>query len=182
MRIILRQKARNQFYSWYWNSNTTAIVALKIGSHLLLYINKQNNRHTTPQQTHSAFIIPRPKDILSCHKIGTEKIRVCNEQLGHQVVKICQYSLYSYYSMRYLALPGWTMTSLKHQNGYLNQRVLLFRLQYETRSLQMLSTKRNLYWCGCCTRTMRSHQRPPSWLDLTFYLILFVRCLIITLL
>ena len=29
------------------------------------------------------------------------------------------------------------MTLSKHQNGYFNQRVILFRLQYETHSLQM---------------------------------------------
>ena len=28
--IILQQKARNLFYSWYWNSNTTAVVAKKM--------------------------------------------------------------------------------------------------------------------------------------------------------
>ena len=42
-----------------------------IGSHLFLVINKQNNRHTTPPQTHIAFIMPRPKGIGSCHKSGT---------------------------------------------------------------------------------------------------------------
>ena len=31
-------------------------------------INKQNNSHTTPPQTHIAFIIPCPKAIDSCHK------------------------------------------------------------------------------------------------------------------
>ena len=49
----------------------TAAVAKKIGSHLLLDINKQNNRHTTPPQTHIAFIVPRPKGIGSWHKSGT---------------------------------------------------------------------------------------------------------------
>ena len=34
-------------------------------------INKQNNRHTTPPQTHMTFIMPRPKGIGSCHKSGT---------------------------------------------------------------------------------------------------------------
>ena len=34
-------------------------------------INEQNNRHTTPPQTHIAFIIPRPKGIGSRHKSGT---------------------------------------------------------------------------------------------------------------
>ena len=39
--------------------------------------------------------------------------------------------------LRYLAFPGWMITSPKRQNGYLNQRIILFRLQYETHSLQM---------------------------------------------
>ena len=36
-------------------------------------INKQNNRHTTPPQTHIAFIMPRPKGIVIRYKIGTWK-------------------------------------------------------------------------------------------------------------
>ena len=36
-------------------------------------MNKQNNRHTTPPQTHIAFIVPRPKGIGSRHKSGTGK-------------------------------------------------------------------------------------------------------------
>ena len=43
----------------------------------------------------------------------------------------------SHFVMRYLAFSGWMMTLLKRQDEYLNQRVILFRLQYETRSLQM---------------------------------------------
>ena len=39
--------------------------------------------------------------------------------------------------MRFLAFPGWMMTLSKLQDGYLNQRIILFRLQYETHSLQM---------------------------------------------
>ena len=38
--------------------------------HLLLAINKQNIRYTTPPQTHIAFIMPRTKSIGSLHKIG----------------------------------------------------------------------------------------------------------------
>ena len=45
----------------------TVFVAQKIGSHLFLAINKQNNMHTTPLQTHISFIMPRPKGIGSCH-------------------------------------------------------------------------------------------------------------------
>ena len=46
----------------------TAVVAQKKnGSHVLLAINKQNNMHTIPPQTHIAFIIPRPKGIGSRH-------------------------------------------------------------------------------------------------------------------
>ena len=39
-----------------------------MGSHLLMAINKKNNRHTTPPQTHIAFIVPRFKVIGSRHK------------------------------------------------------------------------------------------------------------------
>ena len=38
---------------------------------LLMVIDKQNNKHTTPPQTPIEFIIPRPKGIVSCHKSGT---------------------------------------------------------------------------------------------------------------
>ena len=49
----------------------TEVVASKIGSHFLMAINKKNNRHTTPPQAHIAFIMPRPKGIVSRHKSGT---------------------------------------------------------------------------------------------------------------
>ena len=39
--------------------------------------------------------------------------------------------------MRYLAFPGWMIKLSKRQDGFLNKRVILFRLQYETHSLQM---------------------------------------------
>ena len=45
----------------------------------------------------------------------------------------------SSFVMRYLAFSGWMMTSLKRQDGYLNQRVILSRLKYETHSIQMHS-------------------------------------------
>ena len=73
--MILRQKACNQFYSWYWNSNMTAVVAQK--------------------------------------------------------------SWPSLFVMQYLAFPGWMMISLNRQDGYLNQQIILFRLQYERYSLKM---------------------------------------------
>ena len=75
IRMILRQKALDQFYSWYINSNTTEVVAQK--------------------------------------------------------------SWLSHFAMRYLTFRGWMTTLSKRQDGYLNQRVILFRLQYETHSLQM---------------------------------------------
>ena len=49
----------------------TAVAMPKFGSRLLMDINKQNNRHTAPPQTHIAFIMPRPKVIGSRHKSGT---------------------------------------------------------------------------------------------------------------
>ena len=45
----------------------------KVVSHLFLAINKKNNRHTTPPQNHIAFVMPRPKGIVSLHKSGTGK-------------------------------------------------------------------------------------------------------------
>ena len=38
-----------------------------VGSHYLLAINKNNNMHTIPTQTHITFITLRPKVIGSCH-------------------------------------------------------------------------------------------------------------------
>ena len=40
-------------------------------SPFLMAINKQNNRHTTPLETHIAFIMPRPKVSGSRQKSGT---------------------------------------------------------------------------------------------------------------
>ena len=45
----------------------------KFGFHLLMAIDKQNNRHKTPPQTHISFIMPRFKGISSHHKSGTGK-------------------------------------------------------------------------------------------------------------
>ena len=59
-------KYRNQFYSWYWNSNTTAVVKQKISLTFFLAI-KKNNMHTTPSQNHIAFIAPSPKGIGNRH-------------------------------------------------------------------------------------------------------------------
>ena len=42
-----------------------------VGYEPLIATNKQNNRHTTPPQTHIAFIMPRPKGIVSHHKSVT---------------------------------------------------------------------------------------------------------------
>ena len=64
---VLRQKYRNQIYSWYWNSNTTAVVAQNSWILHFFAINKQNNMHTTPPQTHIAFTMPHPKVIGSHH-------------------------------------------------------------------------------------------------------------------
>ena len=73
--MILIQKACNKFYSWYWKSKTTAVVAQK--------------------------------------------------------------SWLSTFVMRYLAFRGWMVTLSKHQDEYLNQLVILFRLQYEIHRLQI---------------------------------------------
>ena len=43
----------------------------KVGSHLLIAIKKQNNRHTISPQTHIALIMPHFKGIVSCQKSGT---------------------------------------------------------------------------------------------------------------
>ena len=43
----------------------------KVGSRLLMAINKQNNRHTKLPQTHIAFIMPCTKSIGSRHNSGT---------------------------------------------------------------------------------------------------------------
>ena len=51
----------------------TAVVAPKSCLSLLMAIKKQNNRHTTPQQNHTVFIMPLPKGIGSRHKSGTWK-------------------------------------------------------------------------------------------------------------
>ena len=45
----------------------TAVVAQKVGSHILLAINKKNIMHTTTPQTNIAFIMPHPRGIGSRH-------------------------------------------------------------------------------------------------------------------
>ena len=47
------------------------LLRQKVGSHILMAIDKQNNRHTKPPQTHIAFIMPRFKGIGSRQKSGT---------------------------------------------------------------------------------------------------------------
>ena len=50
----------------------TAVVAPKIGSHLMMAFDKQNNRHTISPQTHIVFIMLCSKKGLGrCHKSGT---------------------------------------------------------------------------------------------------------------
>ena len=51
----------------------------KVHSHILMAINKQNNRHKTAPKTHIAFIMPRSKGIGRCHKSGTGNYR-CRQQ------------------------------------------------------------------------------------------------------
>ena len=53
----------------------TAVVAPKNWISSFDGHEQKNNRHTTPPQTHIAFIMPRPKGIGRCHKSGT-----CNNQ------------------------------------------------------------------------------------------------------
>ena len=43
----------------------------KVCYQIMLAINKQNNRHTTPPQTNIEFIMPLPNFIVSLHKSGT---------------------------------------------------------------------------------------------------------------
>ena len=43
----------------------------KVGSRIFMAINKQNNRHTIPLQTHIEFIMPRTKGIGRYHNSGT---------------------------------------------------------------------------------------------------------------
>ena len=59
----------------------TEVVAPKIGSHLLMAIDKQNNRHTTPPKTHVVFIMPRFRVLVVSTKVKQVKIRVGNGQL-----------------------------------------------------------------------------------------------------
>ena len=49
----------------------TEVVAPKIWPSSFDGHQQQNNRHTTPPQTHIAFIMPRPKGIGRYHKSGT---------------------------------------------------------------------------------------------------------------
>ena len=69
--MIFRQKARNQFYDWYWNPNVTAVFVPNVWLSPFDGYQKKNSRHTTPPQTHISFIIPRPKGIGCFHKNGT---------------------------------------------------------------------------------------------------------------
>ena len=55
----------------------------KVGSHFLIATDKQNNRHTISPKNHIVFIMPRPKGIVSRHKIGT-----CNNK-GRQRTTPC---------------------------------------------------------------------------------------------
>ena len=73
--MISRQKARNQFLFLVRKAkHDCSCRAKKIGSRLLMDIDKQNNRHTISPKTYIVFIMPRSKKGLGrCHKSGTRK-------------------------------------------------------------------------------------------------------------
>ena len=73
--MILRQKARNQFLLLVRKAkHDSSCRAKKFGSHLMMAIDKQNNRHTISSQTHIVFIMPRSKKGLGrCHKSDAGK-------------------------------------------------------------------------------------------------------------
>ena len=72
--MIARQKASNNFYSWYVKPNMTQVDAAKFGSLNIMAIFKQNNRHTISPQSHIVFIMPlSKKGIGRCQKSGTGK-------------------------------------------------------------------------------------------------------------
>ena len=74
-------KTRSQLYSWYWNSTWLHLLRKKVGSHLLLSINKQNNRtqHHHKIILYSSFHIQRV--LVVAKKLEQEKIRVGNKRL-----------------------------------------------------------------------------------------------------
>ena len=49
----------------------TAVFATKSWISPFVGRKKKNNRHIKPPQTHIAFIMSRPKGIVSCHRSGT---------------------------------------------------------------------------------------------------------------
>ena len=75
--MILRQKAGYQFLFLVQKAkHDSSSRAKKIGSHLMMAIDKPNNRHTISPQTHIVFIMPLPnKGLGRCHKSGTRNNR-----------------------------------------------------------------------------------------------------------
>ena len=67
----MRQKIVLSFIPGTETKTRLKLSLQKLCSKILLATSKQNNRHTTPPQTHIALILPGPKGIGSRHKSGT---------------------------------------------------------------------------------------------------------------
>ena len=118
-----------------------AVVAPKSFSHILLAINKKNNRHTTPKQTHISIIMPRQKGIVRCHKSvtwnnrGRQQKTPCDNRCfnfkeSHQIALSCN-------CWWYLWLIHWTIQSLISiiYPRFVNSNPALHRTQRQIRKL-----------------------------------------------
>ena len=108
----------------------TAVVTLKFVSQLLMAINKPNNRHTTPPQTHIALIMPRPKVIGHCHRSGTGNNHFSSPVIPmppplndsvvnpHQLYSVRQHSSSSSHNttheLQASSIPGWTSPDMSN--------------------------------------------------------------------
>ena len=150
-------KWRRNIYHWWWKIialwlTVLAIVSpVKMSSHSLptlivpcsifMAINKQNSRHTTPPQTHIAYIIPRPKGISRCHKNGTGNNQGRQRTNPHD--KQCSDCKYSHSKSNELSSPVISV-SPPLNNWVINPPQLSSVGQQSSRSSQ--KTPHNNWW------------------------------------
>ena len=117
--MILRQKAHNQFYYWYWNSNMTAVVTPK--SWLSSFdghqqTNKKGTQHHHKLILHSSCHIQRV--LVVATKVERGKIRVGNKQLltiaGDPIGRTFTQRAIRFHHQWYMFLFHWIIHSSTH--------------------------------------------------------------------
>ena len=118
IRIILRQKYRNQFYYWYWNLSTTALVGKKLA---LTFWWPSTNKITITQNHYKLILYSSwhvQRVLVVATKVEQRKIRVGNERLLVKTVALIARTFTqretSCHHWWYLCLLHWIIQSSIH--------------------------------------------------------------------